>query len=122
MTEKKSLLIIDDEGDIAEILATLLEDEFECEYVVSGEEGLNKIQTNQYSAIITDLEMPDISGINIIKTVRENNDNIPIFISTGHDHAHPKVQTALSIGAQAALHKPFLDPDDLIATLKPHLG
>ena len=122
MSEKKSILIIDDEADIAEILATLLEDDFNCECVTSGDDGLAKAQNGSFDGIITDLEMPDISGIKIIQSIRESGSKIPIFISTGHDMGHPKVQTALGIGAQGALLKPFLDPDELIAKIKPFLG
>lgn len=113
----KRILIIDDEEDIAEILATFLEMDFNCEYVCSGKEGLDKLFTESYDAVITDLEMPDLSGTRIIEAIRAKSLPVTILICSGHDRSHPKVMTALGAGAKDVLTKPFTDPDELIKTI-----
>jgi DNA-binding NarL/FixJ family response regulator len=50
--------------------------------------------------------------------VRELNQKTSILISTGHDSTHSKVQEALRAGANGILTKPFMDPDDLIRSVK----
>lgn len=114
MTNKQSILIIDDESEIAEILSTFLEEKYECCCEMDGFQGLERFRGGNFSAVITDLEMPDMSGVQIVKKIRETNQVIPILISTGHDFTHPKVQAALGVGAQGALLKPFLDPEKLL--------
>lgn len=121
MSDLKTLLIIDDEEDIGEILATLLEDDFQCECASTGALGLKMATEKSYDVIITDLEMPEVAGIDIITQVRESGLKVPIFVSTGHDQTHPKVKEALEAGAQAALLKPFMDPNTIVAEIKPYL-
>ena len=88
-------------------MATLLEDDFNCEFVSQGQEALDKIKDGSYDAVITDLEMPDISELTIIREVIASEKKITLFVSTGHDLDHPKVQAALGAGASDVLFSPF---------------
>jgi DNA-binding NtrC family response regulator len=119
---KPKILIVDDDGDIAEVLAFLLEDDFFCERCTKADEALGKIKSNSYDALVTDLEMPDCPGVQLIRHVREMARQMKIFICTAHDFTEPKVQEALHAGAAEVLHKPFLEPDLLIDSMKKHLS
>ncbi len=119
---RKNLLIVDDEEDIGEILATLLENDFDCEFVSSGKQALDLIREKSYDGIITDLEMPDTNGLTIIREVIALKKKTALFVSTGHDSEHPKVQAALGAGACDILFKPFLDPERLVDKIFPHLS
>lgn len=67
-----SVLIVDDEPDIREVLARLLKREaMEVQLAESGAEGLRKFRASPTDLVITDIIMPDIDGIQFIKTLRE---------------------------------------------------
>lgn len=112
-TSLPTALIIDDEADIGEILETLIDEYFECTVITSGKDGLNQIKNNKFDLVITDLNMPDISGIDIIKATKIHQKSAKIFVSTGHGADDPEVKKALEAGADGFLAKPFCSPDKL---------
>lgn len=121
MTEKHSLLIIDDEEDIGEILGVFLEEDFACEWVDNPNEGIERAKKKPFSIIITDLEMPDIDGLTVIKEIRASGIDSVIIVSTGHDSSNPKVVSAMEAGAQGLLCKPFMDPVSVVKEIKKYL-
>jgi DNA-binding response OmpR family regulator len=118
MSPKAKVLIVDDEAEVGEILGVLLEEQFDCEIFTDAAHALEALRRTDFVLIITDLEMPQINGVQFIREVRELNQKTSILISTGHDSAHPKVQEALKAGANGILTKPFMEPDDLIRTVR----
>lgn len=118
MSLRSKVLIVDDEPEVGEILGVLLEEQFDCEIFTDAAHALEALRRTDFPLIITDLEMPQINGVRFIKEVRELNQKTSILISTGHDSCHPKVQEALRAGANGILTKPFMDPDDLIRSVK----
>ncbi len=118
MSLRSKVLIVDDEPEVGEILGVLLEEQFDCEIFTDAAHALEALRRTDFPLIITDLEMPQINGVRFIKEVRELNQTTSILISTGHDSAHPKVQEALRAGANGILTKPFLDPDELIRSVR----
>ena len=110
MSDKERLLIIDDDEDICEMLEAFLEDDYQCETSFDGASGLQKALESDFDIIITDLEMPNISGVHLINEVRKVNQDVIIIVSTGHSQDHAKVQVAIGAGANGALTKPFSDP------------
>jgi DNA-binding response OmpR family regulator len=118
MSPRSKILIVDDEPEVGEILGVLLEEQFDCEIFTDAARALEALRRTDFPLIITDLEMPQISGLRFIKEVRELNQKTAILISTGHDSSHPKVQEALRAGANGILTKPFMDPDDLIRSVQ----
>lgn len=117
MAAKHSVLIVDDEIEIGEILGALLEDNFVCSVFDKATEALTNLKENSFSYIITDIEMPDINGIRFVEEARKLSPKSIIFVSTGHDHQHPRVQAALEAGAHGVLTKPYADPDALVELL-----
>lgn len=116
--KKPRLIIVDDEPDIAEVLAVLLEDYFQCDISTCGQDTLKKIGQISYDTLITDLEMPDLPGLDIIEAAKNLNNNIKIFISTGHAKDSPQVKRATEIGIDGILQKPFAEPEELIKILR----
>jgi two-component system KDP operon response regulator KdpE len=78
---------------------------YECTEAVNGKDAMNIIATHNLSAIILDLGLPDMSGMEIIRKVRSFSD-IPIIVVSAHDQDHDKVE-ALDAGADDYLTKPF---------------
>jgi|GEM_PF-5810217 len=117
MHPKPKVLILDDEAEVGEILAILLEVQFDCTVFSDAHQALQSIQAQDYKIIISDLEMPQINGVRFVKAVRDHNNTSTILISTGHDPTHVKVQEALAAGADGVISKPFLDTDQLVENI-----
>ena len=118
MSDKPALLIIDDEEDIGEILSVFLEDDFDCDCILDPTEAVKAAQEKPYQIVITDLEMPDLDGIQVINELKKAGIKAPILISSGHDKTHPKIQSAMEAGAEGVLTKPFMDPEAVVSIVK----
>lgn len=113
---KKTILVIDDSIVIRKMVEIALEDEnYNIQTAVSGKEGLDKIDQINPDLIILDLMLPDISGIDILKTVKASK-GLPVIMLSGKDSPQ-MVENAKSEGADAFLPKPFKD-DELVGKIK----
>jgi len=103
------ILVVDDDELLRAALVRLLERfPFELESAASGEEALRRLKRKTFDAICTDLEMPGMNGIELIRHVRRSAAGTSIVLMTGRDQDE-RVQGA---GADAFLRKPF-SADDL---------
>ena len=85
MSEKKRVLVVDDEPDFAAIVQTNLEKEgFEVEVAYNGVEGLEKVYANPPDAIVLDIMMPEMDGYAVCKTLKSDEKcaDIPIILLT----------------------------------------
>jgi CheY-like chemotaxis protein len=97
------VLIVDDDPAARNSLAAVMEAfGFRTRTAASGSEGLDSIATEAPSAVITDLQMPGMTGIDLITALRRSRSNIPVIAISGGD-----VQAAKHVGAAAAFHKPL---------------
>jgi DNA-binding NtrC family response regulator len=80
---KKKILVVDDEIDFLKVIKLRLEvNGYDVVTAFDGEEALKKIKTEKPDALLLDILMPKIDGLGILKKVREENNNLPIFIMT----------------------------------------
>ncbi len=111
-----SVLIIDDEAQIQRLLTVALEANG---YVVSavgeGREGIAKAAQRRYDAIILDLGLPDMNGLEVLKNLREWT-QIPVIVLTVQDGETEKVES-LDRGADDYVTKPF-NTSELLARLR----
>lgn len=107
------LLIIDDNVRLAERMKSRLATQFVVDLVDCGEAGLQRVTTINYSVIILDLRLPDISGKTVCQELREMGVQVPILILTGVSDVSSRVEL-LNAGADDYLVKPF-DPDEFFA-------
>ncbi|MGN1078543.1 MAG: phosphate regulon transcriptional regulator PhoB [Alphaproteobacteria bacterium] len=117
MTDK--IMIIEDEEDIVTLLRYNLEKEgFETCAVTDGEKAFNAIKINQPTLILLDWMLPGLSGVEICKQVRYDNDlrNVPIIMLTARGEEADKIK-GLTIGADDYMTKPFSVPE-LIARIR----
>jgi DNA-binding response OmpR family regulator len=106
MTMKRRILCIEDHQDTCEMLTAALQPSgFEVISAHRGEEGLNKILSENFDAILMDSRLPDISGVELCKQIRESDINIPIIFYSGEVQTD-KIEAAMKAGAQAYLTKP----------------
>ena len=101
------LLVIEDEDTLRATLATRLKEEgFAVEQAADGREGLYFAQEYPIDLAIIDLGLPEVSGLDIIRQVREDGKTYPILILTARDRWQDKVD-GLSAGADDYVVKPF---------------
>jgi DNA-binding NtrC family response regulator len=109
---KKRILIIDDEPSIRKVLAAhLTHDGYEVETASDGGEGISKIDSAQFHAVITDLRMPNIGGLEVLHWASRNHPGLPVIIITAHGTVDSAVE-AIKLGAHDYVTKPF-DRDEL---------
>ncbi len=116
MSATPHILVIDDEQQILRALRTILgQRKYQVSVARDGEEGLALAATAQPDVIILDLGLPDISGIQVCKRLRDWSDT-PVIILSAHDNEQEKV-AALDAGADDYLTKPF-GVDELMARVR----
>lgn len=115
-TGAKSVLVVDDSIVIRKMVEIALEDEnFNIYTAVSGKDGLAVLDDKNPDLLILDLMLPDINGIDMLKTVKASK-GIPVIMLSGKDSPQ-MVEKARAEGADAFLPKPFKD-DELIHKIK----
>ena len=113
------ILIIDDERSIRNTLREILADEgHEVEVAENGTQGLEMAQKTAYDLIYSDIKMPGLDGMEVLKALKENEEtsDIPMVLITGHGDVETAVQ-ALKTGAYDFLLKP-LDLNRILITTK----
>lgn len=101
------ILIVDDEADIRESLDTLLSLEgYSIDEAPNATEGLRKMERANYDLVLLDLMMPDRSGMEVLKEVRERDTETPICMITAYGSVEVAVE-ALKAGAQDYFSKPW---------------
>jgi DNA-binding response OmpR family regulator len=111
-----NLLIVEDEKKLAKILKKGLEEAgFYVDISNDGEEGLYMATEYKYNAIILDINLPKINGLEILENIRKNNIILPVLILTAMGETSDKIK-GLNIGADDYMSKPF-DFDELLARL-----
>ena len=104
---KGHILVIDDEVDIRESLEALLSSEaYAVEMAATAAEGLRKIESGNFDLILLDLMMPDRSGMDVLRDVRERDPETPVFMITAYGSVEVAVQ-ALKSGANDYFSKPW---------------
>jgi two-component system cell cycle response regulator CtrA len=101
-----ALLIEDDDAMAATISMMLTSENITVDVASLGEDGVQCASNSKYDIILLDLTLADMSGFDVLKSLRLKNDTTPIFILSGRDGVHEKVK-GLGFGADDYLSKPF---------------
>jgi DNA-binding response OmpR family regulator len=102
-----NLLLIEDEPDLAEAILKYMEDEdFHCEWVSDMSKALEKIHLYSYDCLLVDINLPDGSGMNVIRQLKDTKSPSGIIIISARDSIDDKI-TGLDIGADDYITKPF---------------
>lgn len=119
----KQLLFVDDSASMRQVVGKALTGAgYEVDAAVDGRDGLSKLDGKKFDAIITDLNMPNMNGIELIKEAKKNAKNrfTPIIMLTTEAGDDLK-QQGRAAGAKVWVVKPF-KPDQLITVLKKIVG
>jgi len=119
--EKKKALVIDDEQIVLESVSALLTDEgFEVDVSLHGRQGLDWAIERNYDVVLTDIRMPDIGGMKVLRDVKRINPTLPVIMITGYASVESAVQ-AMKLGAAEYIEKPF-EPEQLLDAVSRALG
>jgi DNA-binding NtrC family response regulator len=117
MSQKPSVLVVDDESGILDTLRILLRNEgFEVTTAQGGKAGLEQIRSGAHDLILSDVRMPQVSGLDILNSAREQDPMTPVILMT----AQASLQSAIGAVNQGAFYyiqKPFSN-DELVAILR----
>jgi two-component system, OmpR family, KDP operon response regulator KdpE len=101
------VLLVDDDASIRRALHTTLSAlGFEIEEASSGEQAVSFVRTERYDAVLLDINLPGVGGIEACRTLRQLAEDLPILILTVRDSADDKID-ALDAGADDFITKPF---------------
>lgn len=107
------LLLVEDDKNLGKATAEGLKDAFAVDWVRSSEEARDAMATTSYALIVLDINLPGVSGLTFLETLRKNNDQSPVLLLTARDAVRHRVE-GLNAGADDYLVKPF-DLDELLA-------
>ncbi|MDX2074391.1 MAG: response regulator transcription factor [Alphaproteobacteria bacterium] len=111
------ILLIEDNAMLADAIKTGLEQvQYTVEWVEDGESGLAACEANEFNMIILDIMLPRLSGLELLKKLRDSKNATPVLILTARDAPSQKVE-GLDLGADDYMIKPF-DIDELRARVR----
>lgn len=110
------LLLAEDERALSEVLVTVLKrNGYSVKAVYDGKSALSQLESEIFDGAILDVMMPETDGITVLRTLREDGNNIPVMILTAKSEIEDKV-TGFENGANDYLPKPF-DTRELLARI-----
>src|SRR5258708_26173715 len=105
-TEKPTLLIVDDEPGPRESLRIVFKDRYQCVMATCGREGIEYARTHTVDAAILDIKMPDLTGVDVLRELKEIDPDIECVMLTGYETIET-ARAAVRFGAADYLNKPF---------------
>lgn len=103
-----NILIVDDDAEIAHYIKTELSDWYRFDHARNGKEGLKMLLTGKYDLVISDVMMPEMDGVTMLKKIKGNSNvsDIPVILLTSKSEVENRLE-GLRKGADAFLAKPF---------------
>jgi len=112
-----SILIVDDEPNYLIVLSELLQDEgYEVVTAPGGAKGFEMVKELDLDLVITDMQMPEVDGLQLLLNIKEYNDELPVIMITAYAQVE-KAVAAMQAGAFSYLAKPFSN-DELLVNIK----
>ncbi|MFN6441423.1 MAG: response regulator [Nostoc sp. DedSLP01] len=116
ITQRRKILVVDDSITVREMERKLLENHgYQVDTAVNGVEGWNAVRTNEYDLVISDIDMPRMNGIELVKQIKNSPrlNSLPIIIISYRDREEDKIQ-GLEAGADYYLTKSSFHDDSLV--------
>ena len=112
------VLVVDDEATIRDLLSkTLALAEYDVDLAPDGRAALDRLRMIPYDLLITDLKMPGVDGLTVIREARRLKADLPVIIITGFSNEASAIE-AVNLGVSGYLTKPFRVPRVLAAAAK----
>ncbi len=118
MTRRYNILIVDDEASLSYMLQTeLMENHaYAVDTAFDGTEAINKLQSKFYDVVLLDVKMPRVSGIEVLKFLREYSPTTQVIMLTNYADVKTAIQT-IKLGAYDFISKPY-DIEELLNTIE----
>ena len=115
---ENKILVVDDEKEIRDFLSRALTKigHFRVELAANGEEALQRIKTEEFELVLTDLKMPNMDGLQLVAEIAKSKPEILIVLMTGHGSIDSALE-AMKLGASDYLTKP-LNIEELLVRLQ----
>jgi len=115
------ILVVDDEEIVIKSYLRILGGgDYEVEAAYGSREALRKVEQNPYDVIILDITMPDMSGLEVLRRIKETHPDLDVIMVTGLPQ-NATVVEAKKLGASDYISKPF-EPDELKLIVQRALG
>ena len=113
----RRVLIADDEESIRHVLTELLEERgYEVRAVIDGEEAMRELSARDYDALVTDVRMPKMNGLDLVRAAQTTSPETTIIVMSAYG-SHDLAIEAMKAGAYDYLGKPFR-PDEVLLVLR----
>ena len=120
MSGDQRLLVVDDEEAICEGCRRIFTRHgFEVEKTSDAQVGLRLAKENEYAAILLDIKMPNMTGIEFLESLRHQRPNVPVILMTGYPSV-PNAISAIRLGAAGYVTKPFT-PEEIASAVQKHV-
>ncbi|MEW6238465.1 MAG: response regulator [Candidatus Omnitrophota bacterium] len=117
MIAERRLLVVDDEKVVCDSCCRIFSGNgYNVDACTDPLEGLQLADRNVYSAILVDMKMPGVDGIEFLRSIREKHRDIPVMIITGYASV-PSAAEAMRLGASDYIPKPFT-PDEIVQAVE----
>lgn len=108
LSREMRFLLVEDNAVLAEGLSWALRDlGHEVSVVAMGRQAIGMIQHQSPDAVILDISLPDIDGVQVAEFIRRDHPDLPIVFASGHDGDQPRLIAAVKDSATAILRKPY---------------
>jgi len=112
-TRARSILVIDDEESLRHALGRALRREgYLVETAATGREGVDRFANGSFDAVLTDVRLPDLSGLDVLAFCTETKPDVPVVVMTGYGTIESAME-AMRRGARDFVRKPFRNEDVL---------
>ncbi|HYL98466.1 MAG TPA: response regulator [Blastocatellia bacterium] len=101
-----SILIVDDEEYVRQLLVSCLGSTYICCAADNAEQAIERLESNEFDLVVTDITMPGISGLELCKILGESHPSTPVLIISGLRGESYRDQ-AIRLGARGFIEKPF---------------
>ncbi len=102
-----NVLIVDDDHSLRSMLSFVLGKEgYQVQEAQSGAEALKKLKGRRFDLVISDIRMPDLNGIELLKKIKTHDPDLPVIMITAYAATHDAIE-AMKLGAEDYVMKPF---------------
>lgn len=114
----KVLFVDDEENILNSIKRGVLFEDFEPIFVLSGEEAIEVIENNEISVIVSDMKMPTMNGLDLLKKVKEISPDTIRIVLSGYNEIAQVLATINNLGVFKYISKPWNDDTDFLPVIR----
>lgn len=100
------VLVVDDEAPVRDLLNDLLKrEDYKVTVCATGEEGLELFKKEAFDVVLLDIKLPGISGLEVLKNIRDTNESLPVIMITGFGYNEDLICKSKEFGCSGYIGK-----------------